>query len=42
MFLSIYYVAATILSTWQVLTHLNLKNNSTGRYVINPELWEVN
>lgn len=25
MFLSIYYVADTILSTWQVLTHLNLK-----------------
>lgn len=25
MFLSIYYVADTILSTWQVLTHLNFK-----------------
>lgn len=25
MFLSIYYVADTILSTWQVSTHLNLK-----------------
>ena len=25
MFLSIYNVAGTILSTWQVLTHLNLK-----------------